>query len=300
MKSEDSARSGRAAAQRARPRADSRRRYSARFIAASTRVRAGLHRQMQERHQLRHVAMRRDQVVVHVARVRGRVADAARAPGSRPAPGSGGRDPNPAVRPGAAIGVDVLAEQRDLARAGGDQARAPRAGSPRPAGSAPRRACRARRRRCRTCRSLPGSVRKADTPGGCARSCGSRSNLLSTGNSVSIDGARLRARGAPAARAGDDRPAGRRRGRRTAPARPAPRPRPGRRSRRPPAACRAPAALAARIAQPAQAAELGIDLLGRLLADVAGVQDDQIGVVRPVGHARSRGMPSESAIRSES
>ena len=37
-------------------------------------VGAGLHRQMQERHQLRHVAMRRDQRVVDVARMRGRVA----------------------------------------------------------------------------------------------------------------------------------------------------------------------------------------------------------------------------------
>ena len=39
-------------------------------------VGAGLHRQMQERHELRHLGVRRDQVVVHVARVRGGVADA--------------------------------------------------------------------------------------------------------------------------------------------------------------------------------------------------------------------------------
>ena len=30
--------------------------------------------------------------------------------------------------------------------------------------------------------------------------------------------------------------------------------------------------------QPAHAAEFGIDLLGRLLADVAGIEDDEIGV----------------------
>ena len=39
--------------------------------------------------------------------------------------------------------------------------------------------------------------------------------------------------------------------------------------------------LAPRVAQPAQPAELGKDLLRGLLADVAGVQDDQIGIVGP-------------------
>ena len=38
-------------------------------------------------------------------------------------------------------------------------------------------------------------------------------------------------------------------------------------------------AVAPRFAQPAQAAELGIDLLGRLLADMAGIQHDEIGIV---------------------
>ena len=38
-------------------------------------VRPALHRQMQERHQLRHLAMRGDQLVIDVARMRGRVAD---------------------------------------------------------------------------------------------------------------------------------------------------------------------------------------------------------------------------------
>src|SRR3546814_6382887 len=40
-------------------------------------IRAGLHRQMQERHQGRHVAMCGDQFVVHVPRMRRRVANPA-------------------------------------------------------------------------------------------------------------------------------------------------------------------------------------------------------------------------------
>ena len=40
-----------------------------------------------------------------------------------------------------------------------------------------------------------------------------------------------------------------------------------------------PAALGGGLLQPVHAAELGIDLVGGLLADVAGVQDDEIGVI---------------------
>ena len=50
----------------------------------------------------------------------------------------------------------------------------------------------------------------------------------------------------------------------------------------------------------AHAAELGIDLLGRLLADVAGVEDDEIGVVRRRGLDDSPRGASVSAIRCES
>ena len=45
------------------------------------------------------------------------------------------------------------------------------------------------------------------------------------------------------------------------------------------------APLAPIIAHPAQPSELGIDLLGGLLANVAGVQDDQISFFRALGTA---------------
>ncbi len=53
--------------------------------------------------------------------MRGRVADARQPldPGQRP--DQAGEIPGLAVRPGAPVGVDVLAEERELARAGGDQ-----------------------------------------------------------------------------------------------------------------------------------------------------------------------------------
>ena len=38
-----------------------------------------------------------------------------------------------------------------------------------------------------------------------------------------------------------------------------------------------------------QLAQLGIDLLGRLLADMAGVQDDKVGLLRPLGHGVAQG-----------
>ena len=43
------------------------------------------------------------------------------------------------------------------------------------------------------------------------------------------------------------------------------------------------------VLQHAHAAELGIDLLGRLLADVAGVEDDEVGVVRRRGLDKALG-----------
>ena len=49
----------------------------------------------------------------------------------------------------------------------------------------------------------------------------------------------------------------------------------------------------------ADAAELGIDFFGRLLADVAGVEDDEVGVLRPRGLDKPCGA-SMSAIRCES
>ena len=60
-------------------------------------VRARLHRQMQVRHELRHLAVHGDQLVVHVARMRGRVADA------RDALDLGQRADQARERPGRAI-----------------------------------------------------------------------------------------------------------------------------------------------------------------------------------------------------
>ena len=92
MKSDDSAMSGRAARSRSTmPQVVGRgmpavhRRQDA--------VGAGLHRQVQERHQRRHIAMRGDQLVVHVARVGRGVAQPQQARGSRPARAAAGRGP---------------------------------------------------------------------------------------------------------------------------------------------------------------------------------------------------------------
>ena len=112
----------------------------------------------------------------------------------------------------AMVGVDVLAQQRELAGTRCHEARLAQHAPP--AGSARRRACRARRRRCRTCRSLPGSSgtpRRRRPP-----DAGSSSNLLSPGSRCRAPRPRRLPRTAwPAARAGDGRPAGRPRCRRT-------------------------------------------------------------------------------------
>ena len=73
MKSEVSARSGRAA----RSRATNVDVVCARVPAVhrgEDAIGSRLHRQMQLRHEFRQIAMRRDQIVVHVARVTGGVA----------------------------------------------------------------------------------------------------------------------------------------------------------------------------------------------------------------------------------
>ena len=242
MKSDDSARSGRTARRRStRPQEE---------IAAVPAVHrledavgARLHRQVQVRHELRHLAMGGDQIVVHVARMGGGVADA------RQALDLGQRPDQPRQRPGrppvrarlAVIGVDVLAEQRDLdrarrhqlarlgqhrrsrprifgaARIGHDAEGAElvaafldrqerRAGAHAVAAPAGGRTCSRPGNRCRARRRPAGACRRA--------------------------GSRPCARPRPAARAGGDRPAGRRRCRRRAGGARSPRPRPGRRSRR--------------------------------------------------------------------
>jgi hypothetical protein len=80
-------------------------------------VGAGLHRQMHERHQRGEVAVRRDQRVLDVARMAGRIAQACDAvdfgePVQQPS-----ERPGASVRAFTVIGVDVLPDQRDLAHA---------------------------------------------------------------------------------------------------------------------------------------------------------------------------------------
>jgi len=123
MKSDDSAMSGRACAT-GRPRDD----IGGPMAAVHRRqhaIGARLHRQVQERHQKRHLAWAANQSSSIVGGMRGGVAQ----PGE---PGEVGKladhrpRPQRCRRAGGAIGVDVLAEQRDLARP------APPAVSPRP------------------------------------------------------------------------------------------------------------------------------------------------------------------------
>ena len=90
-------------------------------------VGARLHRQMQIRHQRRHVAMGGDQIVGHVAGMGGGVADAVQPVdlgqvADQPAEAPFIRTAADLARGGAVIGIDVLAQQRDLARAAGHQA----------------------------------------------------------------------------------------------------------------------------------------------------------------------------------
>jgi hypothetical protein len=80
-------------------------------------VGAGLHRQVQVRHELRHLAMHGDQRVVHVARVGGRVADTRHALDLGQGSDQASQRPGRATRGFAVIGVDVLAQERDLDRA---------------------------------------------------------------------------------------------------------------------------------------------------------------------------------------
>ncbi len=84
-------------------------------------VRARLHRQMQERHQLFDIAMRLDQLVVHIARMRGRVAQPLEPRQLGERANEPAEAPHCAIDAVAVIGVDVLAQERDLARARGDE-----------------------------------------------------------------------------------------------------------------------------------------------------------------------------------
>ena len=86
-------------------------------------VRARLHRQMQIGHQRVEIAMGGDQVVVHVARMAGGVAQPVEAGDLGEAEEEPAEAPGAAVRALAVPGIDVLAEQRDLADALAGEAR---------------------------------------------------------------------------------------------------------------------------------------------------------------------------------
>ena len=80
-------------------------------------VGAGLHRKVHERHQRGEIAMRRDQAVVDVAGMAGRVAQPHDTRDFGEAVQQLAERPGPSVRPFAVIGVDVLPDQGDLAHA---------------------------------------------------------------------------------------------------------------------------------------------------------------------------------------
>ena len=85
-------------------------------------IRARLHRQMQAWHQLRQIAVRRDQTFVHVGRMAGRVAQACDALDFGRAAEQTAERPLRAVGPRAMIGVHVLPDERDLTHTGGREA----------------------------------------------------------------------------------------------------------------------------------------------------------------------------------
>ena len=248
---------------------------------AKDAVRAGLHRQMQERHQLRHVAVRRDQLGAEIARMRGRVANPLQAIEVRERADQAGEIPVATIRSGAAVGVDVLPEQRDLARAGRDQP--PRLGQD---------------RRCRP-RGL-GAARVRDHAEGAElvaallhgqerRDAGRCCQLLGQAVELALDREvgvelRLAAARAPVEQLGQpvialrpdhDIDVGRALEQRRAL---------GLRDAAGDPDQQIVAGGPPLAAQLLQAAELRIDLLGRFRADVAGIEDDQIGVVRAIGH----------------
>ena len=206
--------------------------------------------------------------------------------------------------PCAVIGVHVLPEQHDLLHAArGERLRLLDDASP-PAAKTPRRAYRARRRRCRTCRSPP------------ARS-GRRSAAAMLAPAGPPSARRTAADGRTCSR--PENPSRRRASRlgerraRQAGGSSAARPRRRRRGARErislPSACATQPATAILMSRPfgarallqdAQPPDLGIDLFGRLLADVAGVEEDEVGVFGRSRPRRSRPRASTSAIRSES
>ena len=279
MKSDDRARSGRAARRRS---------HDPPIVVGGVapvhglehRISARLHREMQERHQLVDAAVRLDQVGGHVAGMRGGVTDAREVVDFGQRPDQSGQAPRPLVGSVAAVSVDVLTEQDDLARAGVDQAA--RFGEDRRCGARRFRASGVRHHAERA--ELVAALLDGKERGDAGRACQllGQTIELALDREVGIEHAALRARppvqqlgqaviglrpdhdvderrsleqglalslrhaaGDPDHHVGAVRPSAR-----------------------------------AQLAQPTQ---LRIDLLGRLFPDVAGVEDDQICIVGAAG-----------------
>jgi hypothetical protein len=77
---------------------------------------------MQKRHQLRYVSVDRDQLVIDIPRVRGRIPDTIETRQVRQPSYQLGQPPFSVVGTFAVIGIDVLPQQRDLARSAAHEA----------------------------------------------------------------------------------------------------------------------------------------------------------------------------------
>ena len=242
-------------------------------------VGAGLERQVQVGHQLGLIAMRRDQVLAHVAGMAGGVADALEAADEGEPGDELGQRPWPAVGAQPVIGVDVLAEQRDLAHAmvgeaaglglhlgdGARELRAARVGHDAEGAEL-------------VAALLHGQERRHGLGG---RAPGRRRELVLLGEAGLDDLAAFRsgagnevAQAVIALRPHDEVDDGARR-RISAPSAWATQPAT--------AMIVAWPALEPRVLHLADAAEIGIHLLGSLLADVAGVEEDDVGLLHRRG-----------------
>ena len=211
-------------------------------------------------------------------------------PGSRRARGSARPGAVAAIVGLAVVGVDVLAEQRDLAHARGDQ---PRASATTAATGARtrRRAYRARRRRCRTCRSPPARTGRRTTPRAARRGRQVVELVLGRGTRCRPRARRARLgeqlrQAMVALRPDDDVDRGRARRMISAPSACATQPATTMRDR---------ARRGALLLEHAQPAELGKDLFRRLFADVAGIEDDDVRVFDRVGRGDSPARPGSDS-----
>ena len=237
---------------------------------------------MQMRHQRRQVAVRRDEIGAHVARMAGGVADAGDARYRGHALDEARERGVAAVRPGAVVGVHVLADQRHLDHA--------RVGEPLHFRDdllhRPRHFAAARIGHDAESAELVAAFLHGDEGGDAARAdggaarCGEMIELVldrkfSVDDRLSAAGPReQRRQPVDALRADDEVDRAR-----------APRDL-GAFGLRDAAGDRhqhLPAVARRGLFQPAHPAEFRIDLLRRLLADMAGIEDQKVGVLRPRG-----------------